>query len=54
MDLGAAKAALQRPSLQKESVSANQLEFVNLMVDHLTEHELRADPASTMSARLPI
>ena len=37
MDRSAAKDAM-RTFLSKKSLSANQIEFVNLVVDHLTEH----------------
>src|SRR5690606_32237671 len=37
MDRGAAKEALGRFT-QRRTLTANQLEFVNLIVDHLTEH----------------
>jgi type I restriction enzyme R subunit len=39
MDRGAAKDALAR-FVDGKSLSANQLEFINLVVDHLTEHGL--------------
>ena len=46
MDRGAAKDAM-RTFLAGKSLSANQIEFVNLIVDHLTapgipEHQLTA------------
>jgi len=37
MDRGAAKEALAE-FLAGRSLSANQIEFVNLIIDHLTEH----------------
>jgi type I restriction enzyme R subunit len=37
MDRGAAKAALAE-FIRAKTFSANQLEFINLVVDHLTEH----------------
>ena len=41
MDRGAAKHAM-RTFLAGKSLSANQIEFVNLVVDHLTEHGIVA------------
>jgi type I restriction enzyme R subunit len=39
MDREAAKGAFAR-FLQGKTLSANQIEFVNMIVDHLTEHGL--------------
>jgi type I restriction enzyme R subunit len=43
LDRGAAKAALAT-FLDGRTLSANQIEFTNLVVDHLTEHGM-VDPA---------
>jgi type I restriction enzyme R subunit len=43
MDRGAAKEALAG-FLSRKTLSANQIEFINLLVDHLTEHGIM-DPA---------
>ena len=58
MDRGAAKAALAR-FLSQEAYSATQIEFVNLIVDHLTEHgvvEVRSlyeSPFTDLTSRGP-
>ena len=41
MDRSAAKDAMQN-FLAEKSLSANQIEFVNLVVDHITEHGIVA------------